>query len=209
LISLATGIATRWAARQIWQDGALVQEMFLRRTLTTTAEDKSSYDLLSNLEEPNLRNFLESCVTNYRAAESSLCLNTVTAYLEQARHEKNLELKLVALVLGLETLSYQWCLRDGLSAQELNKKNLQNKLFHMRKQRFHFIGKGLLSDDLRKGLRNPLIHSGQIPMMTTEEKLVWADSLYDLSLRILFCELGYRGRYRDLTKGLATVCAPS
>jgi hypothetical protein len=209
LISLGTGIATRWAARQVWQDSALVQEMFVRRTLTTTAEDKSRYDLLSNLEEPTLRKFLESCVTNYRAAERSLCLNTVTVYLEQARHEKNPELKLAALVLGLETLSYQWCLRDGLSAQQLDKMNLQNKLLRMRKQRFHFIEKGLLSDDLRKGLRNPLIHSGQIPMMTTEEKLDWADSLYDLSLRILFCELRYRGRYRDLTKGLATVFAPS
>jgi hypothetical protein len=208
LMSLGTGIATRWGARQIWQDGALVQEMFVRRTLTTTAEDKSRYDLLSNIEEPNLENFLASCVTSYRAAETSLCLNTVTAYLEQARHEKNPELKLAALLLALETLSYNWCLRDGLSTQQLENIHLQDKLLRMRKRRFHFIEKELANHELRKGLRNPLIHSGQIPMMTPEGKLVWSHSLYDLSLRILFCELGYRGHYRDLTKGLVTVAAP-
>lgn len=209
LLSLGSGVATRWAARQIWQEGQLIQEMFVRRIVTTTAEDKSRYNLISNCDESNLEHFLTSCLTKYREAETALCLNAVITYLEQARHEKNPELKLAVLILALETLSYHWCLRDGLSAQQLESIPLQNKLLRMRNRKFKFIEKAIVNHTLRTGLRNPLIHSGQIPMMATEEKLIWVNSLYALSLKILLCELGYRGRYRDLANGLALVSAPN
>src|SRR5207244_3654792 len=137
----------------------------------------------------------------------TLRLGEVVDYMEQARHQKVIQVRIAILVLCLELLSYQWCLQNSSTADELSDKNIVSKLKFMRKT-FRFIEKRFTDEALRKDIRNPLIHSGQIPLMSFEDLFKWADDLYVLALRILLCRLGYTGKFSDLTQGMNMVATP-
>ncbi len=208
LLTLATGIATTWVVREVWSGEKLIQQWFERKGLSTNAEGKARYEAISNLTDASaLRVFLEETLPRFQQLESSLRLGEVVDYMEQARHQKVIQVRIAILVLCLELLSYQWCLQNGSTEDELSDKNIVSKLKYMRKV-FRFIEKRFTDDALRKDIRNPLIHSGQIPLMSFEELFKWADDLYVLALRLLLCTLGYTGKFSDLTQGMNLVATP-
>lgn len=209
LLSLASGVATTWSARRVWQGEKLIQEWFERKCPPTTAEAKSRYELISNIDDLGaLREFLEKTVSEYRRKESTWKLNEAIDYLELARSQKVVQLQLAVLVLALELISHQWCLQNGLTADQLAKMNIQQKLGRMKGKEFRFIERCFIEDALRADIRNPLLHSGQIPNMQFREMTAWSNALYDLAVRIIFYVLGFEGRYRNLTKSLAITDAP-
>jgi hypothetical protein len=208
LLTLVTGIGTTWVVREIWSGDKLIQQWFERKGLSTNAKGKARYEAISNLSDlSSLRLFLEQTLANFQRVETNLRLNDVIDYLEQARHQKVIQVRIAILVLCLELLSHQWCLQNGCTEDQLNDKNIVSKLAYMRKA-FRFIEKRFTDDTLRKDIRNPLIHSGQIPLMDFKELHKWADDLYILALRIILCILGYTGNYSDLTQGMNLVPTP-
>jgi len=209
LISLVSDAATTWVVRQLWSGNTLVEELFASRSVTTDAANKSRYDIISNIcPADGLKLFLESSIKSFLTLEDSLRLHEVVDYLEQARHQKVLQVQIAIVVLGLELLSHAWCLRDGLSEQQLSSMNIERKLGRMRRS-FRFIEKGFTNDILRRDIRNPLIHSGQIPLLSQSQLTSWVDDLYLLTLRLLFCLLGYKGKYRDFSNGFSMTDAPT
>ncbi len=209
LLTLATGIATTWVVREVRSGERSVQQWFEPRGLSTNAEGKSRYEAISNLTDVSaLRIFLEETLSKFQKLESSLRLSEVMDYIEQARHQQVIQVRIAILVLCLELLSYQWCLRNGSTKDQLSDKNIVSKLKDLRKT-FRFIEKRFTDDALRSDIRNPLIHSGQIPLMSFDELVKWADDLYVLALRILLCTLGYTGKFNDLTQGMNLVATPN
>jgi len=155
----------------------------------------------------DLKLFLESTIASFLTFQDSLRLHEVIDFLEQARHQKVVHIQLAVEVLALELLSHAWCLQDGLTVQQLSSMHIEGKLGRMRRS-FSFIEKGFTNDILRRDIRNPLIHSGQIPLLSRTDLDSWTDDLYLLALRLLFCILGYRGKYRDFSKNFTMVNAP-
>ncbi len=207
LISAVTCASTTWVVRQTWDGNTLIEEFFASQSVNTDAVDKSRYNVIDGIGEDGLKTFLESSVHNFLTLEYSLQLHKVIDYMEQSRHQKVLQVQIATILVGLELLSYMWCLRDGLTEQQLETMNIESKLGRMRRT-FRFIEKGFTNEILRRDIRNPLIHSGQIPLLSTSELVSWNDDLYLLTLRLLFALLGYKGKYRDFSKGFTVVTAP-
>ena len=71
LMCLATGVASTWVQRTIHQDGRSIHEEFVRKGLSTAAENKARYETISNLDEPSrLRRFLEDTIDQYLANQN-------------------------------------------------------------------------------------------------------------------------------------------
>ncbi len=208
LMSMVTGTSSIWVARESWSGDTQTEVCFASRSVSTDAAGKSRYDVISNLDPGNgLTSFLETTIANFLTLQESLRLHQVIDFLEQARHQKVVHVQLAVEVLALELLSHAWCLKDGLTEQQLSSMHIEGKLGRMRKS-FSFIEKGFTNDILRRDIRNPLIHSGQIPLLSRSQVESWTDDLYLLALRLLFCILGYRGNYRDFSKNFMMVNAP-
>ena len=208
LMSLVTDSSTTWVVRETWSGDSQLEVFFAPHGISTDAMDKSKYDVISNMGPgEDLKLFLESTIASFLTFQDSLRLHEVIDFLEQARHQKVVHIQLAVEVLALELLSHAWCLKDGLTVQQLSSMHIEGKLGRMRRS-FSFIEKGFTNDILRRDIRNPLIHSGQIPLLSRTDLDSWTDDLYLLALRLLFCILGYRGKYRDFSKNFTMVNAP-
>jgi len=207
LASLCSGVATTWCMRQIKSGNNLLEISVFNKCPSTDAAGKIGYNVFSSLAAEYPRVFLADALPNFQRSKAELKLEKVVNYVELAREQKVVELKIATSVLCLELLTYQCCLKAGRTPENLEGKNLVNKLSDLRKY-FRFIDKKFTDDVLRGGIRNPLLHTGQIPLMNFQELSDWADGLYSLTVKMLFCILGYHGKYRDNSQGNALVDAP-
>jgi len=104
--------------------------------------------------------------------------------LESRRLDMYAELCLTCVLFALESLGAAWFLSEGCSSEDVATKSIVTKLDHIN-SRLRFIPKKYKSDWLYDGLRNPLVHTGAVPLMTptdvhraTEELLVLAADIF-------------------------------
>lgn len=104
--------------------------------------------------------------------------------LESRRLDMYAELCLTCVLFALESLGAAWFLSEGCSSDDVATKSIVTKLDHIN-SRLRFIPKKYKSDWLYDGLRNPLVHTGAVPLMTpadvhraTEELLVLAADIF-------------------------------
>jgi hypothetical protein len=64
------------------------------------------------------------------------------------------------------------------------------------------------AEEARETVRNPLLHTGEIPGLTMQEKAEWYDDLYALSFKMLLFILSYKGKWFDLSDLWNVVDAP-
>jgi hypothetical protein len=209
LLSVAIGCPVAAPLRQLWHNDVLVEERLEPRSVHSSARTNTHYELISNHEPPmGLKQFLENSLDPFLKQQDSLRLTDFIGWMNQARSQRVIQVKAVAGILAIELISYAWVTSHGLSAQQAETANIETKLNRMRKDGMHFIEKRFTATDLRSGFRNPLIHTGLIPLMDAKEVHAWAEDLYHLAFRILMFVLGYKGEYRDLTNNYKLVAAP-
>lgn len=209
LLGAASGCMVAPPVRQAWDGDVLIEERVEPRSAYTSARSNSSHELISNYE-PNggLKAFLESAHAAFAANRGPLALPQYLGWLNEARSQPVIQMRVVTVVLAIELMSFKWVTTHGLTEDQAAEMNIEAKLNRMRKDGMHFIDKAFTARDLRSGIRNPLMHTGMIPVMSVEELIRWSDSLYDLAFRIVLYVLGYKGKYRNLTNRYQLADAP-
>ena len=203
LLSLATGAATSWTARHVHDDKGNEWHYAGYRP-STGVRNRSHYELVSNHRPPRgLQKLLTQCTDTYANVRQKYGLDRAIGFLEQARVQKVMDVELVLAILALETLTYYWCLADGVTPVQMKKMNIEEKINRMAKSFQGIDRKGLKTNLLRTDVRNPLMHTGEIPAMTAKEMVSWGDRLYVLAFRIIVTLVGYDGLFGDPTASQA------
>lgn len=209
LMGIATGCMVTAPLRQLWDQENLVEERVQPQSPSTSARSNTSHKLISNHEPSGgLRSFLEMCHGAFVAKRESLGLTDYIGWLNQARSQEVIQMRVLATVLAVELITFKWVTMHGLAAEQAVRMNIETKLNRLRKDGMYFIEKKFTADDLRSDIRNPLMHTGIIPLMSFEELCRWSEDLYDLAFRILLVVLGYKGKYRKLNQSYQLVDAP-
>jgi hypothetical protein len=210
LLSLVTGASVGGAIRRIAQGAGIIEESYLEWPTFGTARAYGNSALIRNHPElaDALRVFMSTAMAPFRAQDEELALSRVVGYLEQARSNSVADVRIALCVFALETLTHRLCLREGLTAEQLSKMNIQQKLNRARKgMGMDFIDKDL-ADDTRDTVRNPLLHTGEIPGLSMAERATWYDNLYALAFKMLLILLTYKGRFFDLSNNWSVTTAP-
>ncbi len=211
LLSIASGCAVADPIRQVITGDRLVQEEFTPRLAPTDAHSNVNYELIANhAGGPSLKDFLEQSYPQFVNLRTTLGLPEFIGWMLQISAQTVLESKVAIGVLALEAISTRWCMTQGaqpLSEQAALNMNLQQKLNRMRINGIDFIERRF-TEALREDIRNPLLHTGAIPLLTPREKSEWADKLYMLAFRILLKLVQYQGKHRDLLSEYALIDAP-
>ncbi len=211
LLTLATGSSISGVKRRVIQAGSTTDETFVEWPSFGTSRSYRNSGLICNCPElaDSLRVFMTTSVAPYLANDNDLGLDRAIAYLEQARSNNVADVRIALCVFALEALTHRLCLRDGLTAEQLSKMNIQQKLNRCRNRMgMTFIDKDM-ADEARDTVRNPLLHTGEIPGLTMLEKVKWYDDLYALAFKMILFLLGYKGRWFDLSDQWKVVNAPA
>jgi hypothetical protein len=211
LLSLVTGSSVGGAKRRVLQGGNTTDETYLEWPTFGTSRSYRNHGLICNCPEmaDALRSFMIAAVTPYRAQDNELGLSRVIGYLEQARSNNVADIHVALCVFALEALTHRLCLRDGLTPDQLAKMNIQQKLNRCRNRMgMGFIDKDM-AEDARDTVRNPLLHTGEIPGLSMPEKVKWYDDLYALAFKMLLFLLDYKGKWFDLSDQWKVVNAPA
>ncbi len=210
LLSLASGASVGGVSRRVVRADTLVGESYMEWAMFGGSEGYEEFALIQNhaFLPTALRDFLGQCVESYLAQEKDLALSVVIGYLEQARSNRIIDIRLALTIFALEALTHRLCLLDGMTEQQLENQSIEQKLNRLRgRRRMGFIDKRF-AGDARKNVRNPLLHTGQIPSLTMPEKVEWFGDLYALAFKMLLFLLGYRGKWLDLSRAYAPVDSP-
>jgi hypothetical protein len=211
LMSIASGCAVADPIRQVVAADRLVQERFRPRMVSTNAHSNVNYELIANhAGGPSLKDFLEQTYAQFVNQSALLGLPQFIGWMLQASSQTVLESKTAIGVLALEAVATRWCMMPGpnaLNEEQVIAMGLQQKLNRMRRNGMDFIETDF-TEALREDIRNPLLHTGAIPVLTPREKAEWADRLYMLGFRILMKVLGFRGKHRDMAHDYRLVDAP-
>lgn len=210
LLSLVTGSSVGGASRRVNYGEAIVRETFVEWPINGSARNYTNHSLIGN--NPGLggalREFLNQTVGAYRRLDPDLGLSVVIGYLEQARSNPSIEIRLALSVFALEALTHRLCLPDGMTEEQLEKQNIEQKLNRLRgRLRMGFIDKKFVGE-ARRDIRNPLLHTGQIPTLSLSEKIEWYHELYALAFKMLLFLLGYSGRWLDPSRKYQPTEAP-
>ena len=100
------------------------------------------------------------------------------------------ELRLACVLFALESLGASWFLADGCSPEEVAKRSIIAKLGRINSC-LRFIPRKYKSDWLRDDLRNPLVHTGAVPLMTPAQVHEATEELLVLAVDIFFRILGF------------------
>ena len=206
-MSLASGAAARWTARRRHDDSGS-EWFYAGYRPTRGVSNRSHYEFISNHQPSRgLETLLTQCVDAYAKDRRKFGLDRAIGFLEESRTQKVIELQLLLAILAVESLTYYWCLDDGMAPEQAGKMNIEQKLNRMAAQYPGIKQKVRKTDLLRSDVRNPLMHTGQIAAMTAEDMWNWAERLYVLAFRMILTLIGYSGSFVDPTKSRSETVA--
>jgi hypothetical protein len=199
LLSLATGSSVGGGVRRLFQGGNVTEESFFEWPTFGTAKHFENHALIDNHPQlaDALRSFLGTTVAAYRSRDAALGLSRAIGYLEQARSSNVIDARLALCVFALEALTHRLCLQNGLTEDQLSGMNIQSKLNRARNRMgMNFIERRF-AEETRENVRNPMMHTGEIPDLDIVEKVRWSTELYTLAFMMLMSLLGYAGNWFD------------
>jgi hypothetical protein len=210
LLSLATGSSVGGTRRRILQRGSAIEDTYKEWAIFGAAYHYNQHALICNCPELGgaLRDFLAAAVEPFRRQDNDLALSIVINYLEQARSNNVADVRIGLCVLAVESLTHRLCLREGLAEDQLMRMNIQQKLNRARNNLGMAFIDRRFAEEARETIRNPLLHTGQIPSLSIAEKVQWYNDLYALTFKMLLFLLNYKGKWFDLSKQWQVVDAP-
>ena len=135
--------------------------------------------------------FIE-CYYNYKTLQSKIEINYLIAILVEIHQQIYIDLKISMMLIAYEYLLTKYLLDQGRQITDMG--DLQQKLQQLNNI-MRFIPKILMDDALRISVRNPLFHQGEIPLLSSNEKIDFFQKYYDLLIRIILRILEYTGDY--------------
>ncbi|EKO86640.1 hypothetical protein LEP1GSC107_0003 [Leptospira interrogans serovar Grippotyphosa str. UI 12769] len=125
-------------------------------------------------------------------------------WITKAAQNDLMEVRWSNLILAFEYfLGFYLEVSCGLTPEEIRKKSIQQKL-KKANDWLSFIPDIYLDDKLRKEIRNPLFHSGEIFSIPLGELIDLYYEFLDLLIRIVFRSMGYSGKYSSPAKQFRT-----
>ena len=107
---------------------------------------------------------------------------------------KFLENKLAGLLTSYEYILTKYLVYAGENQDTVVNLSIQDKLRKVNKY-LKFIPSKRLGDEIRENMRNPLFHTGEIAILSSDEKIELFRQYYDLLIQIILKIIGYSGKY--------------
>ena len=137
------------------------------------------------------------CYENYQIWQSKIDINKFIDYLVEINQQDYIDLKWSTMILAYEYFLTKYLIEQNSLSQDETDTNIQGKLRLFNKH-LRFIPRNMIKDKLRKSVRNPLFHQGEIVCMNTEDKISFFNDYYDLLIKIVLRTLGYTGKYMSV-----------
>lgn len=109
------------------------------------------------------------------------------------QQQKFIDNKLGHLIIAYESLLTDYLIYKGATESEIYEMNIQQKLGRLNRE-LRFIPKSLLGENLRE-LRNPLFHTGAIPLLDIADSLNIYSEYNNLLMKIFLRILSYDGEF--------------
>lgn len=109
------------------------------------------------------------------------------------QQQKFIDNKLAHLIIAYESLLTDYLIYRGATEGEIGEMNIQQKLGRLNRE-LRFIPKELLGENLRE-LRNPLFHTGTIPLLNTDDSFNVYSEYNNLLMKIFLRILSYDGEF--------------
>lgn len=109
------------------------------------------------------------------------------------QQQKFIDNKLAHLIIAYESLLTDYLIYKGATEREIGEMNIQQKLGRLNRE-LRFIPKELLGENLRE-LRNPLFHTGTIPLLNTADSFNIYSEYNNLLMKIFLRILSYDGEF--------------
>ncbi|MWV43367.1 hypothetical protein GRF59_06945 [Paenibacillus sp. HJL G12] len=163
------------------------------------------HQLLSSRYHPNviidnhlcfggLIQYFNECYQVFVELDNDLALSSLVTSILGMYEGKFLENKLAGLILSYELLLTKYLVKSGSDFESIKELSIQDKLRRVNTY-LRFIPSHLLADTLRKDVRNALFHTGEISVLSLNEKIEIYNEYYDLLIQITLRILNYRGKY--------------
>lgn len=109
------------------------------------------------------------------------------------QQQRFIDNKLAHLIIAYESLLTDYLIYKGSTESEIGEMNIQQKLGRLNRE-LRFIPRELLGENLRE-LRNPLFHTGTIPLLNIADSLSIYSEYNNLLMKIFFRILSYDGNF--------------
>lgn len=141
-----------------------------------------------------IRDILSNCYEEFVRIDSSINMRLLVHNLLGMYEGKFIENKLVGLVITYEFLLTRYLVILGYKLEDVKDLSVQDKLCRLNNH-MRFIPSKLLGDGLREKVRNPMFHTGEIVILSGDQKYKIYTEYLDLLIQIILRILGYDGRY--------------
>ncbi|MDY8022805.1 hypothetical protein [Paenibacillus polymyxa] len=138
--------------------------------------------------------YFNECYEVFVELKNDLALSSLVTSILGMYEGKFLEHRLAGLILSYELLLTKYLVKLGNNFEVIKELSIQDKLRRVNTH-LRFIPSHLFADTLRKDVRNALFHTGEISVLTFNEKLEIYKEYYDLLIQIILRILNYRGKY--------------
>ncbi|MCO8124754.1 hypothetical protein NHH03_23655 [Stieleria sp. TO1_6] len=164
-----------------------------------TATNAREFSFFDTERTPGgLADFLSVACANFNRIESSHLPSIVIGYLEQARSNNVSDIRVALCVFAAECFSYQIERANGVTEQQLSSRSIEQKLNRCKNHYGMAFIDRQFTGETRANVRNPLMHTGQIPSMNVEDKYKWSQEMYMLVSRMVFHQFGFTGEFIDI-----------
>ena len=199
LFSFASGTKVAVGDVIVRQDGESCERRFLNATNAAYNEEAASWAVLNPRNHPkDFASFLDGCGAKANDLWKPYKLWVFIDYLCMAAAARHMEARIAFVILALEFLTAMDLRnQDQMTDDQLANMNLSQKLSRANR-RWRFVEKRYFEDWLRRDVRNPLMHTGLMPLLNSGKELlaVFRD-LYVLAALALFKIVGYNGNWVD------------
>ncbi len=155
-------------------------------------------EILDNFYIPNgVKNGIEQCYERFINIEDELNLKTLINGLVAMMIQPYADLKIAILLVSFELLLSKYLLHRGMEEENIKTMDIQQKLQKIN-EFLRFIPSNLLDDDLRRNVRNPLFHEGEIPFSSPDEIYSTFSKYWELLIQIILKILNYNGNYLEI-----------
>lgn len=143
--------------------------------------------------ESGIKIFLENYFDIFQKFDKEINLRKFVGNLLGMYEAKYIEHKIAGLVLSIEYLLTKYLIYRGQS-DEIAILSIQDKLKRVNTY-LRFIPSEYLGDGIRKDVRNPLFHSGELALLNGSEIYKYYSEYFDLLIQIFLRIIDYKGGY--------------
>lgn len=170
------------------------EELVAFKIIDTVKMDFRRGSLIDNLRIfGGIKNAFIQSYQQFKLLNEPLKLSSFIDRVVDMQQQNYLDNKLVILIIAYESLLTNYLIYKGSTESEIEEMNIQQKLGRLNRE-LRFIPSELMGENLREA-RNPLFHTGTIPLLNINELSDIYSKYNDLLMRIFLRIISYDGEY--------------